>query len=484
MSIKGYSTQKKVTKKIGTYSEELTADSNQFVTAQKTSSNKLGLDTVSNGLYRTTVLAKAAEVGSVDPKRVLISTAHGAKAGDVVRFETTAANPGFESGILSIPNANTIILAAELDADIIPVTDEFFILRYVVPRLDETGASITTSGPVQFIQDAAVVSVTQDTVVPANSIPLPVINLNPNGTEVDPSTATLQTANNVLVGAVNETAPASDTADSGLNGRLQRIAQRLTSLIGLFPATIGQKANAASLAVTLSTEQDAQIGALTETAPATDTASSGLNGRLQRIAQRITSLIALLPASLGQKASAASLAVSLSTEQEGLIGALTETAPATDTASSGLNGRLQRIAQRITSLIALLPTALGQGTMAQSFKVVVASDQSAIPTSVSGKAIANAPIRNDYSSVNVTTGAYVQLIASTTSATSEIEIFDSSGQTLKIAVGAAASEVDQILVFPGGNSRVPLLIPAGTRVSIRAVSATASVGEICINLYA
>jgi hypothetical protein len=41
------------------------------------------------------------------------------------------------------------------------------------------------------------------------------------------------------------------------------------------------------------------------------------------------------------------------------IGSLTETAPATDTASSGLNGRLQRIAQRLTSLIALLPTALG-----------------------------------------------------------------------------------------------------------------------------
>lgn len=42
-------------------------------------------------------------------------------------------------------------------------------------------------------------------------------------------------------------------------------------------------------------------------------------------------------------------------------GSLTETAPATDTASSGLNGRLQRIAQRITSLIALLPTSLGAG---------------------------------------------------------------------------------------------------------------------------
>lgn len=58
-----------------------------------------------------------------------------------------------------------------------------------------------------------------------------------------------------------------------------------------------------------------------------------------------------------------------------LVGALTETAPASDTASSGLNGRLQRVAQRITSLIALIPTALGQGTMAQSLRVVLPSDQ-------------------------------------------------------------------------------------------------------------
>lgn len=46
-----------------------------------------------------------------------------------------------------------------------------------------------------------------------------------------------------------------------------------------------------------------------------------------------------------------------------LVGAVTEAAPATDTASSGLNGRLQRIAQRLTSLIALLPSALVGGRL-------------------------------------------------------------------------------------------------------------------------
>lgn len=59
------------------------------------------------------------------------------------------------------------------------------------------------------------------------------------------------------VGAKNETAPATDTASSGLNGRLQRIAQRLTSLIALFPSSIGQKAKTDSLSVTLASDQGA-----------------------------------------------------------------------------------------------------------------------------------------------------------------------------------------------------------------------------------
>ncbi len=61
----------------------------------------------------------------------------------------------------------------------------------------------------------------------------------------------------------------------------------------------GSAADANSTPVAWSTEGKAQVGSLTETAPASDTASSGLNGRLQRIAQRITSMIALLPTALG-----------------------------------------------------------------------------------------------------------------------------------------------------------------------------------------
>jgi hypothetical protein len=66
------------------------------------------------------------------------------------------------------------------------------------------------------------------------------------------------------------------------------------------------------------------------------------------------------------------------------LGALTETAPGTDTASAGLNGRLQRVAQRLTSLIALLPASLGQKTKANSFAVTVASDQDALAVTDGG----------------------------------------------------------------------------------------------------
>lgn len=62
---------------------------------------------------------------------------------------------------------------------------------------------------------------------------------------------------------------------------------------------VGTGADSTGALVTFTTEGKASVGALTETAPATDTASSGLNGRLQRIAQRITSLIGLLPTALG-----------------------------------------------------------------------------------------------------------------------------------------------------------------------------------------
>jgi hypothetical protein len=89
-------------------------------------------------------------------------------------------------------------------------------------------------------------------------------------------------------------------------------------------------------------------------------------------------------------------------------------------------------------------------------------------------------VRNDYSSVNVTTAAYTQLVASTADTVNELFIFDSSGQTLFLAVGGAGSEVNKAYIVPGGNGILDLNIPSGSRVSVKAVSANATAGELSI----
>jgi hypothetical protein len=84
------------------------------------------------------------------------------------------------------------------------------------------------------------------------------------------STLAEQQTQTTAIGSLTETAPATDTASSGLNGRLQRIAQRLTSLIDLFPTSIGTKASAASLSVVLASDQ-AAIGVTPQTSSGTIT---------------------------------------------------------------------------------------------------------------------------------------------------------------------------------------------------------------------
>lgn len=140
------------------------------------------------------------------------------------------------------------------------------------------------------------------------------------------------------------------------------------------PAAITGFATETTLASRLSeSDFDSKIGSLTETAPATDTASSGLNGRLQRLAQRLTSVIALLPGSLGQKARAASLAVTLSTED---VTALTPPAAITGFATQ-------------TTLAALLTELQLKADLSETQPVSIASVPSHAVTNAGTFAVQN-----------------------------------------------------------------------------------------------
>jgi hypothetical protein len=146
-----------------------------------------------------------------------------------------------------------------------------------------------------------------------------------------------------------------------------------------------------------------------------------------------------------------------------LIGAVNETAPASDTASSGLNGRLQRIAQRITSLIGLFPTSLGQKTMANSLAVVIASDQSNL--SVVQGALANGTQITD--TVDAST-------ADSRSAPANARGFllqasDSNAANLRWRIGATATTTVGQQLQPGRDTG---FIPCASTISIISESGT------------
>lgn len=82
---------------------------------------------------------------------------------------------------------------------------------------------------------------------------------------------------------------------------------------------------------------------------------------------------------------------------------------------------------------------------------------------------------------STTTAAWVELIAATAADINALLLFDSSGQTLELGTGAAAAEARKLIIPPGGFAGpVPLRIASGTRVSVRAISATADSGELCL----
>lgn len=147
----------------------------------------------------------------------------------------------------------------------------------------------------------------------------------------------------------------------------------------------------------------------------------------------------------------------------------------------------------LAAISAKLPAALGQAVAGSSLAAVLSSRHEAAATPISvrisdgtsfitpatGRSSV-ALVRNNYVSSPVTTAAYVQLIASTSATINQLDIFDSSGQTMVLAIGAVSSEVDTYYISPGGNGKIDLSIPAGSRVSVKAVSANASVGELTI----
>jgi hypothetical protein len=150
-----------------------------------------------------------------------------------------------------------------------------------------------------------------------------------------------------------------------------------------------------------------------------------------------------------------------------LIGGVTETAPATDTASSGLNGRLQRIAQRITDLIAVFnPLTSAPSTTASG--IAVRPITAEYPTfSIVATAVA---VGNNKSMLSIqNTGTAVVRIR---------EIWIINDQTTAVTGVAGIFEVRRIASFSAGTAVTPVSydtadnLPAGISAATGATVAT------------
>lgn len=252
------------------------------------------------------------------------------------------------------------------------------------------------------------------------------------------ATATNQTAQNTLIGAVTETAPASDTASSGLNGRLQRIAQNITSLLGRLPSALSNGFFQVSVKETITLPVSGTFYQATQ--PVSDAGGSlTVDGTVAVTGVATETTLAALntktPA-LGQALAAAAVPVVLT--------AIQQTALTPPAAITGFATETTLAAQS-----AKLPAALGQGTMAQSLSIVLSSDHSDLTIKAKRS---TTPTQNSIAS----SATNVTLFASNANRLGAT-IYNDSTAILYMKLGAAASNTSYTiqLAANGGYYEVP-----------------------------
>ena len=480
------------------------------ITAQPVREKQFAKDVIAH-FYIQEIGADIVEAGST--ATIINAAAHAALVGDVISF--TSGNLNTKEYKVIAVEANSIEVG-EIMSEAPAASDTFDILRHKYPKVNASGELqvVATQGPLIFTLDGADQEVIEDTITPANNAPLPVKltgvtgDINITAGDLNVQTSHLGASfDSMRIGDGTETAAVNasnelqvrdddaNTALTSLDGKDFATQTTLATLLteatfsaedfssettlaamsAKLPATLGQKTSALSLAVVLPSDQTLSIDT---TGLATEAKQDDAITQLTSIASEDFATQTTLAALLVELQAKADLA---ETQPVSAASLPIPTGAATETTLASIDGKDFATETTLAAQSAKLPASLGSKASAASLSVTLSSDEPALSVEVAAQDVTEF-IRNDYTSTSVTTAAYVQLIASTSADVKKMRIFDSSGQTLLIAIGAAASEVDKFLVFPGGNEEIEVNIPSGTRISIKAVSATADSGEISINL--
>lgn len=293
----------------------------------------------------------------------------------------------------------------------------------------------------------------------------------------------------------------------------------LSALNAKIPGPLGQKTMANSLSVTIASDQSpvavsftpsvTDFGATTSaqrvaavignTTGQAAFASGASSAQTLRVIPATDTSLSQLPTTLGQKTSANSLAVVIASDQSNVNVALPgiginfgatnvalrtaaqigNTTGAADFASGASSAQTLRVIPATDTSFSQLPSTLGQKTMAGSTGVVIASDQSAIPTTISGSAVnygaATAALRTasqignttgqaDFNSGTTSAQTLRTIIATDSNLAKAAQLPSALGQTTMAGSTSVVIASDQSIVnvsLPGigvnfGNSNVAL----------------------------
>lgn len=126
----------------------------------------------------------------------------------------------------------------------------------------------------------------------------------------------------------------------------------------------------------------------------------------------------------------------------------------------------------------------GKGTD-EYFVLEVDPATGAIP--VEGSIVVNPPtytyatsVYYSYGSGSVGTGAWVEIEPSFAANAVQICVTDTGGQVMQLGIGGSGSEQVMLLIARGWSTCIPQVIASGSRLSLKAVSGTASSGEFVL----
>jgi hypothetical protein len=461
---------------------------------------RASLDVMPKGYYED-LIGQVVEAGS--DNTVLVKTAHSLRVGDMIRWQTTTnVINEKEVFILEIINANSVRLSCILSADL-TAGDTYTVLRPITPTYASNGSlTVTASSAIQFLLNAVLTSVSEDTVTPANSRPLPVklmgvagpinitagdlhvqlshtndsvsigdgvdtwsINGSGEGLVNDSGThSRLDTVNTNLTNIEADTTSAAADLDA-LSNALASIATdslRVSTISSVLPTGAATSANQ-TLEITelqdINTELNTQTGHLASLAGedfATEATLAQINNKLN---------------SLGQKTMANSVPVVISSDQSAV--------PSSQSGTWNINNiggtiSLPTGASTEATLAALNAKfgSIGQQPMASSAPVVIASNQTDLPIKVLD-CLEN--INVDFSSTNIFNSSDTLIHTLGGTGTKKIQVFMSFGEPVALKVNGTTKAI----IPPGGfqHGGLELTIPASATIRLRNLGATATVNS-------